>query len=58
MVDFFILMLRVSYIIGMQGQERYVTEIEKLKEKDPEVYFAETLLWKIITNWIYELKEY
>jgi hypothetical protein len=48
----------VSYIIGMQGQERYVAEIEKLKNIDPEVYFAATLLWKIITNWIYELKEY
>jgi hypothetical protein len=48
----------VSYIIGMQGQDRYVTEIEKLKNIDHEVYFAATLLWKIITNWIYELKEY
>jgi len=47
-----------SYVIGMQGRERYVAEIEKLKDKDPEVYFATTLLWKIITNWIYELKEY
>ena len=48
----------ISYIIGMQGEERYVTEIEKLKDLDPEVYFAATLLWKIITSWIYELKEY
>jgi len=48
----------VSYIIVMQGEEKYVAEIEKLKEVDSEVYFATTLLWKIITSWIYELKEY
>lgn len=48
----------VSFIIGTHGQERYIAEIEKLKKKDPEVYFAVTLLWKIITSWIYNLKEY
>jgi HEAT repeat protein len=48
----------VSYIIGNQGEERYIAEIEKLKNKDPEVYFAVTLLWKILTSWIHDLKEY
>jgi hypothetical protein len=48
----------ISYIIGTHGQEQYIAEIEKLKGKDPEVYFAVTLLWKIMTSWIYELKEY
>ena len=48
----------ISYIIGMQGEERHVVEIEKLKEHDPEIYFAVTLLWKIITSWVYKLKEY
>jgi len=48
----------VSYIIGTQGEERYIAEIEKIKDKDPEVYFAATLLWKIMTSWTYELKEY
>ncbi len=48
----------VSYIIGTQGQERYITEIEKIRKKDPEVYFAVTLLWKILTSWIHGLKEY
>lgn len=48
----------VSYIIGTQGEEKYIAEIEKIKAKDPEVYFAVTLLWKIMTSWIYELKEY
>jgi len=42
----------------MQGEEKYIKEIEKLKKKDSEVYFAVTLLWKIMTSWIYELKEY
>lgn len=48
----------VSYIIGTQGEEKYISEIEKIKNKDPEVYFAVTLLWKIMTSWIYDLKEY
>ena len=42
----------ISYIIGMQGEEKYISEIERLKNKDPEVYFAVTLLWKITTSWI------
>ena len=43
----------ISYIIGMQGEEKYISEIERLKNKDPEVY-----LWKITTSWINGLKEY
>lgn len=48
----------ISYIIGMQGEEKYISEIERLKNKDPEVYFAVTLLWKITTSRINGLKEY
>lgn len=48
----------MSYIIGMHGEEQYIKEIEKIKDKDPEVYFAVTLLWKLMTSWVYELKEY
>jgi len=48
----------ISYIIGTHGEERYITEIEKLKKKDPEVYFAVTLLWKLMTSWTHDLKEY
>ncbi len=48
----------VSFIIGTHGEERYIAEIEKLKNKDPEVYFAVTLLWKIMTSWTHDLKEY
>ena len=48
----------VSFIIGTHGEERYIAEIEKLKKKDPEVYFAVTLLWKLMTSWTHDLKEY
>jgi len=48
----------VAYIIGTQDQQRYIYEIEQLKTKDPEVYFAVTVLWKIMTIWIYKLEEY
>lgn len=47
-----------AYILGVQGEEKYIGEIEKLKEIDPEVYFATTVLWKIMTSWVYGLKEY
>ena len=48
----------VSYILGTQNPERYIDEIEKLKDLDPEVYFAVTVLWKIMTSWVYNLEEY
>ena len=48
----------VAYIIGTQDQQRYIYEIEQLKTRDPEVYFAVTVLWKIMTSWIYKLEEY
>jgi HEAT repeat protein len=48
----------VAYIIGSNEQSRIIHEIEHLKEADSELYFAVTVLWKIMENWIYELKEY
>lgn len=48
----------IAFILGSHPQERYVTEIEKLQKEDSEIYFAVTLLWKIMTSWIYDLKEY
>lgn len=48
----------VSYILGTQDQQRYIGQIEKLKKRDPEVYFAVTVLWKIMTSWVYNLEEY
>ncbi|RJS71999.1 hypothetical protein CW714_05065 [Methanophagales archaeon] len=48
----------VAYIIGTQDPQGYIHEIEKLKERDQEVYFAVTVLWKIMTSWIWGLEEY
>ncbi len=48
----------VSYILGTQDQQRYINEIERLNARDPEVYFAVTVLWKIMTSWIYKLEEF
>lgn len=48
----------ISYILGYQDKERFIDDIEKLKEIDSEVYFATTLLWKIMSSWVHELKEY
>ena len=48
----------VAYILGTQNQKEYLSEIELLRSKDPEVYFAVTVLWKIFSSWIYGLEEY
>ncbi|MFX5084944.1 hypothetical protein ABTC40_20095, partial [Acinetobacter baumannii] len=42
----------VSYVLGMQEPHKYISEIEEIKQQDPEVYFAVTLLWKIMTSWV------
>lgn len=48
----------VSYIIGSQKREAMIGGIEDIRQRDPEVYFAVTVLWKIIESWVYELEEY
>jgi hypothetical protein len=48
----------VAYIIGMQDSQKHIHQIEALKLEDPEVYFAVTVLWQIMSSWIYDLKEY
>lgn len=48
----------VSYILGTQDQARFLGEIERLKAIDSEVYFAVTVLWKIMSSWVYGLEEY
>ena len=47
-----------AYIVGMQEPGKYLDAIERLKAKDPELYFAVTVLWKIISSWTYNLEEY
>ncbi len=47
-----------AYILGANQESDIIQEIEKLKEVDTELYFAVTVLWKIMSSWIYNLKEY
>jgi HEAT repeat protein len=48
----------VAYILGTQDQQACITQIEQLRRRDPEVYFAVTVLWKILASWVYDLEEY
>jgi len=48
----------IAYMMGQQNPEQYVLQIAKLKDIDPEVYFAINVLWKILTSWINGLTEY
>lgn len=48
----------VAYIIGTQERDLLLPEIEELARRDPEVYFAVTVLWKIMASWVYDLEEY
>lgn len=47
-----------AYIIGNTDQKRIIKDIEALKQNDPQIYFAVTVLWKITSSWVYQLKEY
>ncbi len=48
----------VAYIIGTQDQQACIGQIEELRRRDPEVYFAVTVLWQILASWVYNLEEY
>ena len=48
----------VAWIIGTQNEAKYINQIEDLKNKDKEVYFAVTVLWKILSSWIEGLDIY
>jgi hypothetical protein len=48
----------VAYILGTQDQQACIGQIEQLRRRDPEVYFAVTVLWKILASWVYDLEEY
>lgn len=41
-----------AWIIGTQKEEQYINQLEELKNKDKEVYFAATVLWKVLSSWI------
>jgi hypothetical protein len=46
------------WVLGSQNSAKLTDGIEQLREKDPEVYFAITVLWKIMSSWAYGLEEY
>jgi len=48
----------IAYIVGSQRQEEFLTQIEQIRETDSELYFAITVLWKIMSSWVYNLEEY
>jgi HEAT repeat protein len=48
----------VAYILGTQDQQACIGQIEQLRRRDPEVYFAVTVLWKLLASWVYDLEEY
>jgi len=48
----------ISYILGMHDSKEFIDELEALKVRDREIYFAATVLWKIVSSWVYDLKEY
>lgn len=48
----------VAYILGTQNKDAFLAQIEELRRRDPEVYFAVTVLWKILASWVYDLEEY
>jgi HEAT repeat protein len=50
--------LWVAFMIGSQDPSRTVSEIDALKKRDPELYFAITVLWKLISSWTYNVQEY
>jgi HEAT repeat protein len=48
----------IAYILGTQDQKAFIGPIEQLRRRDPEVYFAVTVLWKILASWVCDLGEY
>ena len=42
----------VAWILGTQKEHKYISEIEELKKKDKDVYFAVTVLWKVLSSWV------
>ena len=48
----------IAYILGSQTPDAYIGKIEALRERDPEVYFAVTVLWQVMNSWIFGLETY
>lgn len=48
----------LSYIVGYEKQYFSEDLIKGLCDADKEIYFASSVLWQILSSWIYELTEY
>lgn len=48
----------LSYIIGYGRNNFSESDIEKLCNADPEIYFAASVLWQLFSSWIHDLKEF
>ena len=48
----------IAWMIGSQDEARYIDQIEQLRMRDKEVYFAVTVLWKILSSWVNRLEIY
>jgi HEAT repeats len=48
----------IAYMIGFQSPTAMLADIDSLRERDAEVFFAVTVLWKILGSWIRDLDEY
>lgn len=48
----------LSYIIGY-GKDNFVqADVEAICKADPQVYFAASVLWQIVSSWVNDLREY
>jgi len=48
----------VAYVLGTQDEKAFIGKVEQLRKADPEVYFAVTVLWRVMSSWVYKLEEY
>lgn len=48
----------IAYMLGSQNPATMLAEMEALRARDAEVFFAVTVLWKILGSWVNNLDEY
>jgi hypothetical protein len=48
----------VAYVLGTQKEDAYIGKLDELRRADPEVYFAVTVIWRIMSSWVYGLEEH
>ncbi|MBI5155552.1 hypothetical protein HZA57_09975 [Candidatus Poribacteria bacterium] len=48
----------IAFIAGLQGREKFHADLERIRASDPQIYFGTTLLWKVMSSWVFGLEEY